>query len=127
MFYKHFYKRFYKFYKYFATTNILLLRSMVGILKSVSTTNILLLQSMVGILKSVSTNILHLRSMVENSKFVATTNILFLRSIGCVYIYSIPWNYIYVARLRRSLLFVTTIITIFKVHRRYAIFVILNL
>ncbi len=82
---------------------------------------------MVGILKSVSTtNILRLRSMVENSKFVATTNILFLRSIGCVYIYSIPWNYIYVAQLRRSLILVTTIITVFKACRRYAIFVILN-
>src|SRR5690606_19655859 len=93
----------------------------INVLQTFST-NIFLLRSMVGILKFVSTNILHLRSMVENLKFVATTNILFLRSIGCVYIYSIPWNYIYVARLRRSLLFVTTIITIFKVHRRYAIF-----
>src|SRR5690606_39030297 len=35
-------------------------------------------------------------------------------------------DYFYVAQLRRSLIFVTTIITTFKACRRYAIFVILN-
>src|SRR5690606_19176843 len=109
------------------STNILRLRSMVGILKSVSTTNILRLRSMVGILNYVSTSILRLRSMVGSSKYFATTNLMFLLRSGWLYIYSIPWNYIYVARLSRSLLFVTTIITIFKAYRRYPIFIILNL
>src|SRR5690606_18398497 len=39
---------------------------------------------------------------------------------------SITSDYFYVAQLRRSLIFVTTIITVFKACRRYAIFVILN-
>ncbi len=128
----------YVFYKHFAT-NILLLWSMVGIRKIYVYKYFAPMEhgwnSKIYVYKYSAPTVLHWDSKIYVYKYSAPTVLHWdskiykhfaLTELGFFYIFSIILDCFCFAQLRRSLTFVSKIITTFKACRRYAIFVILN-
>ncbi len=108
--------------KFKKSTNILLLWSMVGIRKIYVYKYFAPMEhgwnSKIYVYKYSAPTVLHWDSKIY--KHFALTE------LGFFYIFSIILDCFCFAQLRRSLTFVSKIITTFKACRRYAIFVILN-